>query len=315
VSGSANIATDIQRDDWRSVALERGFQSVLSIPLVYEETLYGVLSVYARTQSGFPAALRSVLEDLGDLFAHSIVAMERKEVLHTDQTMELDFEIQDRTCLFCRIVAGTNLGFELDGFVPQPDQSTLVFARVTDGTPAQVLKEAEQLDGVEKSRLIESETDTFVQMYVRGPFLGSELSDRGLILRRLSADKTGGRMTVEVPRASDARQAVDLVMSQYEDAQLLAKRELSTSSDSSAAMLGSILEPLTTRQREVIETAYRCGYFDSPRKTSGKDIAEMFGFSNPTFHEHVREAERKLFDTLLKGDGNLMAATESADSD
>ncbi len=315
VSGSANIATDIHRDNWRSVALERGFQSVLSIPLVYEETLYGVLSVYARTQSGFPAAMRSVLEDLGDLFARSIVAMEHKEALHTDQTMELDFEIQDRTCLFCRLTAGTNLGLELDGFVPQSDQSTLVFAKVTDGTPAQVLKEAEQLDGVEKNRLIERETDTFVQMYFTGPFLGSELSDRGLILRRLSADKTGGRLTVEVPRASDARQAVDLVMSQFEDAQLLAKRESSTSSDSSAAMHGSILETLTTRQREVIETAYRCGYFDSPRDASGKDIAEMFGFSNPTFHEHVREAERKLFDTLLKGDGNLVAATESADSD
>jgi predicted DNA binding protein len=104
-------------------------------------------------------------------------------------------------------------------------------------------------------------------------------------------------------------------MSQYEDAQLLAKRESSTSSDSREAMPGSILETLTTRQREVIETAYRCGYFDSPRDASGTDIAEMFGFSNPTFHEHVREAERKLFDALLQGDGNFVAATESADSD
>jgi hypothetical protein len=315
VSGSANIATDIQRDDWRSLALEHRFQSVLSIPLVYEETFYGVLSVYACTQSGFPTALRSVLEDLGDLFVNSIVAMEHKEVLHTNQIMELDFEIQDRTCLLCRLTAGTELGLELDGFVPQSDQSALVFARPADGTPDQVLKEAEQLDGIEKSRLIERETDTFVQMYVTEPFLGSKLSNRGLILRRLSTNGTGCRMTVEVPRANDARQAVDIVMSQYEDAQLLAKRELDTSSESNDAMPNSILETLTTRQREVIETAYRCGYFDSPRKASGKDIAEMFGFSNPTFHEHVREAERKLFDTLLQADGRLVGATASADSD
>jgi PAS domain S-box-containing protein len=315
VSGSSNIATDIHRDNWRTVAVERGFQSVLSIPLVYEETLYGILSVYARTQSGFPSALRSVLEDLGDLIAHSIVAMERKEVLHTEQTMELDFVIQDRTCLFCRIVTGTDLGLELDGFVPQSDQSTLVFARITDGTPERVLEEVEQLDGVERGRLIERGTDTFVQMYVTGLFLGSELSNRGLILRRLSADHTGSQVTVEVPRMSDARQAVDLVLSQYDDAQLLAKRESSTSSDSMRTMPGNILETLTTRQREVIETAYRCGYFDSPRRANGQEIAEMFGFSNPTFHQHVREAEKKLFETLLGGAGALVTATERSEPD
>jgi GAF domain-containing protein len=315
VSGSSNIPTAIHRDDWRSAAVERGFQSVLSIPLINEETLYGVLSVYARTQPGFPAALRSVLEDLADLLAHSVVAMERKDALHAKHTMEIDFAIQDRDCLFCRIAAGTDLGLELDGFVSQSDESTLVFARITDGTPDRVLNEVEQLDGVEESRLIERGTDTFVQMQFTGPFLGSELSNRGLILRRLSTDGTGSQMTVEVPRTSDARQVVDLVMSRYEDAQLLAKRESSISSGSRDAMPGSLLEALTTRQREVIETAYRCGYFDVPRNASGKEIAEMFGFSNPTFHEHVREAERKLFDALLQRNGNLRAATESANAD
>ena len=86
-------------------------------------------------------------------------------------------------------------------------------------------------------------------------------------------------------------------MSQYEDVQLLAKQESDTSFDPS---LDTMLDVLTPRQREVVETAYRVGYFDSPRHVSGKDVAEMFDFSNSTFHEHIRKAEQTLFENLIE---------------
>jgi predicted DNA binding protein len=89
-------------------------------------------------------------------------------------------------------------------------------------------------------------------------------------------------------------------MSRYEDAQLLAKKEARTSSDLNGSAVGGVLEALTPRQREVVETAYRCGYFDSPRGASGDDMAELFGFSNAAFHQHVRKAEQRLFEELLE---------------
>ena len=315
VCSSSNTAREIHRNEWRSAAVERGFQSILSIPLVYQETLYGVLSVYASTRSGFSEKLRSVLEELGDLLAHSAVAIERKEALETDQTMELDFAIQDPNSLFCRLTAGAEFAIELDGFVPQSDQSTLVFARITRGPPDRALEAARGLDEIEQCRLIETGEDTVLQCNHSGSFIRSVLSDQGLLLRRLSADDTQCRMTVEVPRTVDARQAVNTVTSQYEDAQLLAKREGSTSPASVDSVLGSVLDRLTTRQREVIETAYRCGYFDSPRRASGEDIASMFQFSNSAFHQHLREAENNLFEALIEQSGISLATTDGPEKD
>ncbi len=57
----SNTAAEIRRGDWREMAIERGFHSVLSIPLEYEDALYGVLNIYTQTQSGYPDTLQSVL--------------------------------------------------------------------------------------------------------------------------------------------------------------------------------------------------------------------------------------------------------------
>jgi predicted DNA binding protein len=62
------------------------------------------------------------------------------------------------------------------------------------------------------------------------------------------------------------------------------------------------LEKLTPRQREVLEVAYHRGYFDSPKKASGEELAAEFGFSPSAFHRHIRAAERKLFDTVFRNE-------------
>ena len=51
---------------------------------------------------------------------------------------------------------------------------------------------------------------------------------------------------------------------------------------------------LTTRQREVIETALRQGYYDDPRGISGADLADRFDLSSSTLHQHLRAAESKV---------------------
>ncbi|RLM83835.1 PAS domain S-box protein [Halobellus sp. Atlit-38R] len=298
--GSSNIATDIQHGEWRSTAIEREFRSVLSVPLIYREALYGALTVYSRSTSGFPDALRSVLQELCDLTAHASAAIEQKEALHTTQTTELEFEARDETTLFCRLAAVLDCEIELERVVSQRGESTLAFFSVANGTPEELLKEAKRLDGIEEGRLIERPNDTFIQLRITEPCIGSMLSNRGLILQQLVADRTRCWLTVEVPEAFNTRQAVNIVTSHYENAQLLAKRESDTPFNSRETSLNTPLGALTPRQREVVETAYRSGYFDSPRRVSGKEIAEMFDFSNSTFHEHIRKAEQTLFENLIE---------------
>ncbi|MFB9806395.1 helix-turn-helix domain-containing protein [Haladaptatus pallidirubidus] len=48
--------------------------------------------------------------------------------------------------------------------------------------------------------------------------------------------------------------------------------------------------------------AYRSGYFDWPRESTGEQLAESLDIAAPTLHKHLRLAERKLLSTIFDDD-------------
>lgn len=298
-----NTARRITRAPWRSEAVRRDFQSVLSVPLVYQGARQGVLTVYSTTQSAFPELMQSVLVELGELLANAIVAIERKQALLSNRGTELEFDVQDEACFFLRFAQDTNCALELESVIPQSDDSSLVFVRVRDGSPEQLRAEAEQTPAIESVRRVDSGEGPLVQLRFTEPFIASRLADHGITVRNISADESICRVTVAVPPTYAVHQAVEVVTSTYRDSELLAKRERTAApSDSSGPFADEVLEKLTPRQREVVEAAYRRGYFESPRNASSDALASELGFSSSAFHYHVRAAERKLFEGVFESD-------------
>lgn len=56
---------------------------------------------------------------------------------------------------------------------------------------------------------------------------------------------------------------------------------------------------LTPRQREVLETAHRMGYFSYPRQATAESVAASLGVSPSTFAETLRAAERAVVDEFF----------------
>ncbi len=56
---------------------------------------------------------------------------------------------------------------------------------------------------------------------------------------------------------------------------------------------------LTERQREVLRTAYRMGYFERPRDANASTVADALDISASTFAEHLAVAQRKLLEETL----------------
>ncbi len=54
------------------------------------------------------------------------------------------------------------------------------------------------------------------------------------------------------------------------------------------------LASLTPRQREILQLAYRLGYYDSPAQVSLDRIGALAGISKAAVSKHLRAAERKL---------------------
>ncbi|MEF8779409.1 MAG: helix-turn-helix domain-containing protein [Haloferacaceae archaeon] len=58
---------------------------------------------------------------------------------------------------------------------------------------------------------------------------------------------------------------------------------------------------LTDRQREVLETAHRMGYFEYPRRASAEEVAAEIGIARSTFAEHLAAAQSTLAAGVLGG--------------
>jgi predicted DNA binding protein len=57
---------------------------------------------------------------------------------------------------------------------------------------------------------------------------------------------------------------------------------------------------LTERQREVLETAHRMGYFERPKGANAGNVADELDISRSTFTEHLAAAQTKLLDAILE---------------
>lgn len=61
----------------------------------------------------------------------------------------------------------------------------------------------------------------------------------------------------------------------------------------------TVLDSLTNRQQELLELAVDRGYYDVPRATTTKDLADEVGLDDSTVSEHLRRAERNLITSAL----------------
>jgi HTH DNA binding domain len=61
----------------------------------------------------------------------------------------------------------------------------------------------------------------------------------------------------------------------------------------------SPLGRLTDKQRRALNTAYRLGYYEVPRRITSEELAKKLNLEKSTFSAHVRKAERTLLKELL----------------
>ncbi|WP_135305134.1 PAS domain S-box protein [Haloarcula amylovorans] len=70
---------NLSDEPWRDASLAEGYESAITVPLQYNENEYGVLTVYAESESAFDERKIEVLSELGETISHAIAAIKRKE--------------------------------------------------------------------------------------------------------------------------------------------------------------------------------------------------------------------------------------------
>ena len=62
----------------------------------------------------------------------------------------------------------------------------------------------------------------------------------------------------------------------------------------------SMLNDLTWQQARVLKLAHTMGYYDIPRRTNTEELAKMLKMNKATVGEHLRRAEKHVFDKLVE---------------
>jgi len=132
----------------RHAAFGHGLQSALAVPLEYQGTVHGVVSVYSRQEGGFSEQERVGLETLGSVAGFAIHAIRQEGLLVTDTVTEVTLEARDDRIPFVSVARERDVRLSLDGVVPRGDGSVVCYLAVdgsADGATAEPA--AERADG------------------------------------------------------------------------------------------------------------------------------------------------------------------------
>ncbi|ADQ69483.1 PAS domain S-box [Halogeometricum borinquense DSM 11551] len=295
-----NVGQEIQAHQWRRDALDRGFASVASVPLTYNEFSYGTLTIYATEPNAFDKQMRLMFEELGVTTANAINGAEAKESLHTESFVELDVHITSQNEPLLRIAQALDATVQLEGSVQQTSGSALLYLTVSESDTTRNAEILSSLTVIEQVREIAArENETVVEVQLAAEALPSRLADFGAVARTLTARPDALTVVIELPSGSEIRKFVEYLREWYPGTELNAKRTRERSIETQQSFRARLRKSLTDRQFEALRTAYFSGYFAWPRERTASEIATSLDIAQPTFSRHLRVAEQKLFDNLL----------------
>jgi PAS domain S-box-containing protein len=292
-------------ETWHETADRYGYRSVAAIPISYGGTLYGLLAVYAARPKAFDGEVGDVIAQLGEIVGHAIAATERKQALMGHDLTEIQFVVRD--LLAQNGIESDGSGtITFDKAVPIGDETFLQYGTVDTDTLGTLSALAEALPQFEAMTVVDQD-DTTAQFELRAsaPPIVSIVASHGGHVQESKIVDGDLHITIQLPPTVAARRVVDAIRETYPTTSLLTRRQVTRHEESLAGVDRTITEALTDRQRSALETAVYSGYFEWPRTASGGDLAASLGVSSPTFHQHLRKAQKHVFESVLLSTSRL----------
>lgn len=299
-----DVLNDPSFKPWRQAALNRGYHSVISLPLEYEDTLYGVLVIYASQPSIFDELEQSVLQEMADTIAYAMNATESKKALVSDELAELEFAVDDLGTGLMDFVRTKSCEVALETLIPQSDGRLRGFFSTRGVSADEILDIAPQLPATDltvvSENLQEDEPVCTFDVTLNDESLAETVLDHGGQLSQFHATEEEATITVHLAADAEVREFIEMFQTKYPDAELTAHRTHQQVNQTTQDVQSTVLDELTSRQLEVLQTAYFDGYFEEPRTKTASEIAATLDISQPTLASHIRAAQRKIFGQLFE---------------
>ena len=290
-----DVLTDSRFKLSRKETLSYGFRAAISIPLLYNGSVYGVLTLYTETPNTFDELEISILTELGETIAHAIDAAETKQTLQTDHVTELTLEIPDSDGVLATLAREIGCQIELDGLVPLSNNVDRLFLTTYGVPPNEVLHNAQQLPQIIGIEILEEEETTCsVEITIAESTLAAELIEQQAFIQSLTITAESTTTVIDLSPTTEVREFIERLRSSSPKIELIARHARDRPIKTRQELREEVSEQLTARQLEVLEIAYLSGFFESPRIRTGAELSETLDIAQSTFISHLREAERRL---------------------
>jgi len=280
-----------RRDEPARDASARDGWAAAAVPIAYEGGTYGVFVVHADRRDAFADPERTVLERLGTTVGHAIASLDRRAALLSERVVRVEYRSE---------TAAVALGVPADGrfrferTVPTGDGEYVHYVRVAGLDRETAVGVFEDTSGYGRVRAVgEHDGDVLIEAVTADAHVTTAVANRGGRLRSVTVEAAEMRIVAAFPQGVDLRTTTEAISEVVPDVELVAQRSTTREEPTDSALLDA-LSRLTDRQRAAFETAYYGGYFEWPRDSNAEELAAAMGVSSPTFHQHLRKAERTL---------------------
>ena len=293
--------------DTESDDTSRTIEATAAVPLQYGEQPFGVLVVDAARENAFETAGRESLEVLGRTISFSINAIQNRELLLTDETVQLEFEVTDSDCLAVALSDALDCYCRIDRTVSSNEGDYLSYVWIEGESSEDALEAATAIDSVTESRVISEHDDGCILEVTRSECGATVMMEHGATMHTAEAESGTGTLIVETPRTTDVRRVANAYQQWNPDSTLVAKRDVERSVQTAREFREAIDDLLTEKQRSALTSAYYSGYYEWPRESTAEEIAESMGIASATLLQHLRGGHRKLLGTFLEDERRIEA--------
>lgn len=305
-AGETQLHESIAEDDTvprgvRRAAFGHGLRSCLAVPLAYQGTVYGVVTVYSAREDGFSDQEQVALETLGSVAGFAIKAGQQEDLLVADTGTEVTVEVRGEAVPFVDAAREADLVFSLAGAIPRGDGAVVCYL-TADGSIESADESLADREAVTDVRRIRDETEPLLQATVVGETPVTALAAWGGTIEGGEYSSESARLVAEVPSDGDVRRLLEAVDDVVSETQLVAKRETTRTPEPTEGFRETLDDRLTDRQRTVLRTAHLSDYFASPRGSSSAEVAETLDIAGSTMLYHLRRAEQKLVEAFFSAD-------------
>jgi predicted DNA binding protein len=287
----------------RSAVRDLGAEACLVAPLAYADTVFGALVVFAPTPDGFSDREATAFETLGRVVGFTINATNNRRLLLGTTAVELRVALDGTDAWF--VDAADRLGdaatVTVEGLVPTGDDAfteyVTVEGRVADAVPGALAA----LPQVTDATTLATDGDRwFGECTVGREAAGlGTVVEYGATVRTAQATAGTGSLTARFPASTAPREAMTVTREAFPSAELVAKRVVDVSDRSVTTVRQAVADRLTDKQAAAIRAAFLAGYFDCPRGTTARELADSLDIAPSTLHQHLQAAHRKLLATVF----------------